>query len=727
MNLTNTQKTIVETDKSKVLVTSSAAAGKALENSTLIYGPDGPFPIGEAKVGQQIYGEDGELHTIIGVYPQGKKKKYIVNFSDGTSVNCCNEHLWTFQTESLRSKKSKTWRTRSLQEIIDNYPLYIASRAKNNFGTGETCRKNIFIPMTQPINFPKRELPLDPYTLGALLGDGKLGSAGIQTSFSNEDKDVLEFVSTGLKQIGYELHYQSGYDYNIRQINREYGYHQKGKLTLILEELKLDGTRSGNKFIPSIYKYSSIEDRLELLKGIIDTDGYCDGNSYDLILKSKQLVLDVQEICESLGLTAVFQTKKAICTNSPEGRKDCGIVYRLRIKPSKIFPKLHKSQKREKQWKPTNRYSFRAITEIIETDEEIEMTCIQVDNPTSLFVTEHFIVTHNTTCLSERIRYLLDSGVEPSEIVAITFTNNAASEILERLGNPTGIFISTIHSYCNYLLRGGAIDTTKILNEERFDDLFEEIKQNPSCLKHVAHLISDESQDVSKQQFEFYEMINPDNYMYFFDIKQTLYKWRDADPDYLINLSHSPEVTVYSMHENFRNLPDILRFAKKFLYRLGPDYEDDSIAMRSPTDGYNYHVLEGSYTPEQAVESLLMNNDRLKTDWKDWFVLCRTNADIELFKILFEKKNIPVDTFKQADLSTSQIKDKMNENTIKILTVHSAKGLAAPCVLSYNIRAYNDDEARLCYVAATRARDFLMWIKTPPKKKKKKTTITNWE
>ena len=148
--------------------------------------------------------------------------------------------------------------------------------------------------------------------------------------------------------------------------------------------------------------------------------------------------------------------------------------------------------------------------------------------------------------------------------------------------------------------------------------------------------------------------------------------------------------------------------------------------MRQPIDGYHYHVLEANYTPDEAVESLLMNNDRLKGNWKDWFVLCRTNADVELFKTLFEKRRIPVDTFKQADLTNSQIEEKMNEDTIKVLTVHSAKGLAAPYVMSYNIRAYNDEEARLCYVSATRAKDFLIWAKMPPKKKKK-SKVVNWE
>lgn len=331
-----------------------------------------------------------------------------------------------------------------------------------------------------------------------------------------------------------------------------------------------------------------------------------------------------------------------------------------------------------------------------------------------------------TQTLVARIQYLLDNGVPPEEIVTITFTNNAASVMYERLGYPNGLFIGTVHSYCSYLLRGGAVDITDILNEERFDDLFTEIKQNLNCIKHVSFLCVDECMDCSKEQFEFFELINPDNYMYFYDLRQTIFSFAGAYPEYLIELSHKPNVTVYSMKQNFRNAPDILRFAKKFLYRLGPDYTDDSIAMRQPTDGYNYHVLEANYTPSEAVESLLRNNDRLKGDWKDWFVLCRTNADVELFQTLFKERGIPTDTFKQSDLTNSQIEEKLKENTIKILTVHSSKGMQSKYVMSYNIRAYNDEEARLCYVAATRARDCLLWAKMPPKKKKR-NKVVSWE
>lgn len=357
---------------------------------------------------------------------------------------------------------------------------------------------------------------------------------------------------------------------------------------------------------------------------------------------------------------------------------------------------------------------------LTKTQEQI----ITTDKPKVLVMSS--AASGKSRVIVERIRYLLDQGVDPSKIVAITFTNNAASVMYERLGYPNGLFIGTVHSFANYLLLGNAVDTTDILSESRFDDLFEEIKKNPGCIKQIDFLLLDEANDSTRAQFEFFELLHPKNFMYCGDIKQSIYGWNGADPDYLINLAHNPEVTVYSMKENFRNLPDILHFAKKFLYRLGPNYTDDSIPMRRPTDGYNYHVLEGDYTPAQAVEVFLRTHKQLGCDWKDWFILCRTNADVELFSILLTKQNVPNDTFKQAEFTNAEIEQKMKENTVKILTVHSAKGLEAPNVLVYNVRAYKDEEARICYVAATRARDHLIWAKMPSKKKKK-TKIVNWE
>lgn len=331
-----------------------------------------------------------------------------------------------------------------------------------------------------------------------------------------------------------------------------------------------------------------------------------------------------------------------------------------------------------------------------------------------------------TMVLTERIRYLLNKGVEPSQIVAITFTNNAASVMYERLGRPQGLFIGTVHSYCNFLLKVAGIDTSKLLNDERFDDLFPLIKKHPECIRHVKHLLVDEVQDSTELQFEFFELINPDNYMYIGDVRQSIYEFAGAKPEYLLEKMNEPGVVCYRMRQNYRNSPDILHFAKKYLYRFGEALADDSISMKGSSFGLSKAVIEGDLTPTAAVNILIKQTLTKNLPWGSWFILCRSNADVDLFRDILTKEGIPNDSFKQADLTNEEINQRLKDNKVKVLTVHSAKGLENDNVLVYNVRAYNDSEARLCYVAATRAKDCLIWIKAPVKKRRKKATV-NWE
>ena len=252
----------------------------------------------------------------------------------------------------------------------------------------------------------------------------------------------------------------------------------------------------------------------------------------------------------------------------------------------------------------------------------------------------------SSAAASGKTEVLTSRLVDPTKIVAITFTNNAASVMLDRLGRPDGLFIGTVHSYCNFLLRSSAIDTTKLLDDERFDELFPLIEKNPSCFREVDYLLVDEAQDSTEMQFKFFELIQPKNYMYFFDIRQSIYGWNGADPEYLVEKMDEPGVMVYRMRQNYRNLSDILHFAKKFLFRLGPAYEDDSIPMRR--NNIRYSVIEGNLTPSEAVNALIKTNNRLESNWGDWFLLCRTNADIELFSSLLNDEGVPTDTFKQS-------------------------------------------------------------------------------
>lgn len=321
-----------------------------------------------------------------------------------------------------------------------------------------------------------------------------------------------------------------------------------------------------------------------------------------------------------------------------------------------------------------------------------------------------------TRCITERVRWLLNNGVPGEEIVTITFTNAAAEEISERLGNPTGVFIGTIHSLANYYLKTSGIDTSRVLNDEKFDDLFKLIKKNPHCVQHVSHLIVDEAQDSNPQQFEFLlDMIAPDNYMLMGDHRQSIYRFNGATPEYILSLMESPEVTTYELTENYRNAPEILQYAKNGIRTLGRDYEDYSVPMRS-THG---RVIDVPYSGEGIATTIERYVSRGDCDYKDWFILTRTNAELDTILQVLKRHKIPTDTFKRAQLDNKGLKEKMRENTVKVLTIHTAKGLEADNVVVIGARYRDVEEKCVNYVAATRARNLLVWAyKTNSRKPK---------
>lgn len=370
------------------LYSAPTGLGKALANGTKVLTPNGYKNIESFSIGDEIFGEDGEIYHIKGVFPQGQKEIYEIEFSNSAVVQCCNEHLWNFQTNNQRYDNPNNWQTKTLQEIIDTEPLYKQEK--------ENKRWRLYLPIIKPLKFNKKELPIAPYTMGALLGDGGFREFN-QCTFTNEDLDIVARVNSELGLINSQLQLKknSKIDYEIKQINRQ----NKSLFHQILQQLNLRDKKSNNKFIPDIYKYSTIEDRFALLQGLIDTDGTCNGTSYDFITVSKQLCDDLKFVCESLGLVVKYSTKKTFYYKN--GQKINGqLGHRLFIKTNKIFPKIHYSQKRESQWKQGQTEARITIRDIKKTGIYTEMTCISTTNPSELFILEHGIVTHNTRYLA---------------------------------------------------------------------------------------------------------------------------------------------------------------------------------------------------------------------------------------------------------------------------------------------------------------------------------------
>jgi superfamily I DNA/RNA helicase len=233
-------------------------------------------------------------------------------------------------------------------------------------------------------------------------------------------------------------------------------------------------------------------------------------------------------------------------------------------------------------------------------------------------------------------------------------------------------------------------------------------------------LLLDESQDSNAAHFEFLlDMVQPKNYMIMGDHKQSIYRWNGAYPDYLINLAKEPDVTTYELDENYRNATSILTYAKNIIMTAGYDYRDTSKPMRGVMGKV---VPDLEYNPQAIARTFAS----MKDGFGEWFVLTRTNAQIDEIATVFKRYGIPFDTFKRAQLDNKELNKKMKENTVKVLTIHTAKGLEANNVIVIGAKFYNLEERCISYVAATRARNALYWTKMPYRKEPRFST-TNWE
>lgn len=342
-----------------------AGSGKAQPLDSTIWTPSGPILMGEIKEGSMVLTEDGKRAKVLGVYPQGIKDIYLITFSDGQTVECCKEHLWTLYSENWTKPK-----TFSLEKILNSY--------KTKGG-----RRKYYLPVIEPVDFDEQKISLDPYLLGCLIGDG--GLTGDMLRFSTKDEQLIDNISQSLSKLSCSLSKQSSCDYNIKG-----GYlYLKPKLEA-MGLLKL----SHEKSIPKEYIYNSINVRLEILSGLLDTDGYCNDTTIEFSTTSRQLALDVQLIVQSLGGFAKIITRMGSYTK--DGQK---IItkenYRIFIKfnnniiPFKLDRKRNKLAKREK-------YFLKRYIESIEKISKKECQCISIDSENHLYLTDGFIQTHNT-------------------------------------------------------------------------------------------------------------------------------------------------------------------------------------------------------------------------------------------------------------------------------------------------------------------------------------------
>lgn len=350
--------------------------GKALSLDTKLYTPTGYKLMRDIQVGDYVFGKDGKPTKVVAVYNHHNVEMYRITFSDGVTIDCCKDHLWEIHDQYGTKVVPTSW---FLQKDQFGKLRKDHLRTKTNY--------KYWISRCNPVEFAEQTIPLDPYFLGLLLGDGciKYGVA-----IATVDSEVVEYIRSSLP---------SGY--KLRQADDRCSYYIStgcaGKSNMyidILRQLNLYGTDSHTKFVPEIYKYNSISIRTAVLQGLLDTDGYCAKcNLLQYTTVSAQLAEDVRFLVESLG-GVVSQSQKS-CGYCVEGKKRItGIAYTLTIRFDD--PQNYVRLPRRKQMLTSRKFRPHRNIVSIEQIDNADAKCISVDNSEHLYLAEHFIVTHNT-------------------------------------------------------------------------------------------------------------------------------------------------------------------------------------------------------------------------------------------------------------------------------------------------------------------------------------------
>jgi replicative DNA helicase len=363
-----------------IILAARPSMGKAQPLDARVRTLGGWKPMGELEVGDAVASVDGRPSIVTGIYPQGEKAVWRVRFSDGRSAECCDEHLWKVHFRGWKAPRvMATADVRALLEKARYRDRLWIDRATGDFGHLDP-------------------LPVDPWLLGALIGDGNLTGTGT-VRFSTDSPEMVERVAARAGT-DMEVTHAGRYDYRIvrRDRGRVPGFAgaQPNPLRVALEALQLSGLPSDRKFIPALYLTASRERRLELLRGLLDTDGWVERRgSVRFSTSSRQLAQDVAALVRSLGGWCSISTKQPHFTDAAGLRVEglpAHVCHISHPEPRSLFLMSEKQARAPERWQREKRLTIASI----EPSRTAPCQCISVSHPERLYITDDDVVTHNT-------------------------------------------------------------------------------------------------------------------------------------------------------------------------------------------------------------------------------------------------------------------------------------------------------------------------------------------
>ena len=350
--------------------------GKQLPNNTLIPCINGFKPLSDIVVGDIIFGADGKVTEVTYITDtQYDVPCYEIEFSDGTKQVSGGPHRWGVYNTNNK------YEIRTTKEIFDSGVLR---------GDGISLYS---VPITKAVEYGTKNLPINPYDLGVWLGDGHSYSSEIYVGY--DDQEQFESIH---KDITHKVKDRSCVNYRLSSITHK-NLNDLGVLR--------------NKHIPESYLFSSIEDRRELLKGLMDTDGSVTGVGCEFYTSNKRLLEDFLILTRGLGYKCRYRIKT--------GKKSSYTVWFLAHGKEEIF------KYERKQNKVVYCKTYRATRKTIRNVKKVESVpsrCLQVDNNDHLFLCgDHYTVTHNTEIFRALEHHILKSTKSPIGILHLEEDN----------------------------------------------------------------------------------------------------------------------------------------------------------------------------------------------------------------------------------------------------------------------------------------------------------------
>lgn len=390
--------TLCKSSKRGVILVGEPGVGKAQPVTEPVLTDVGWISMGAIRIGMNVITQKGTAAKVLGVFPQGIIPVFELEFSDGRTTRCGADHLWKIYSKNWKriGSESRILELKTIKEIKDN------------------TRERLYIDLPNPRYIPDKGLPIDPYILGVLIGDGSITRSA---RFTNSSLELIEYVRTRLID-GYSLtvsKQRNTYQVDIVGVDKENHY------TKELRNLNLLGKKSYTKFIPDTYKDLNMYQTQMLLAGLLDTDGSVGANgNIQFYSTSEQLAKDVMYLVRSIGGTAKLTKKKTKYGYNGE-QKEGRLCHMVSISIQLPKPMFWLARKRARLPSKLKRNLKLEIKNIKEVDSE-RCVCIYIDDPDHLYITKDFIVTHNTAMVNAINARLIERNV-PTQLVGAQILN----------------------------------------------------------------------------------------------------------------------------------------------------------------------------------------------------------------------------------------------------------------------------------------------------------------